>query len=498
MKILQYAQCLGFSILLCPDLVAGTPGQTEAEQLVALREHDDMTAACALFALTATPEAALENLGGLLSVAREVAAPMEPGYLRRDLTPAFWDVSFRTRGSLILARAADVIREMDNGEAKHKAVEMMRAHTLEAFGGKFPAVTPREALESYYYCIFYPPGMNVVPDWSQDAQLLLDTMQEVVKQGDYALSGRARELLLRTAYILRDRRAELVAFLESLPPPFERGTCQPWIDHTVDLCGEAVSKDVLVSIRQQTEQELVETYLGPYGTDTRSKLISGELERRLPDSLNREAIIVKLFDRAIHQHVKVQRYITVPPIPEDAPDADKHVTDHIIGICDENLFSDDTKIERWLILKTLLGMVHTDKNRVEIPGGRIQMYEFRPYARDRVVELFLRALNHGDIQVQEEALSYLGDISWLGKEPAERILQGLQALETHIEETCDTSQWNNLDPFRLSDEKSVNERLFDDVKHSIQEVERAFAAFSEQEDIPIMRVPFRPRCDRNN
>ena len=498
MTTFQAMKCLLLSVLLCLDVAAGAPSQTNAERLVALRDGDDAAATCALSALTVTSDAALENLGALLNVAREATDPMDSAYLRKDWTPVFWDVHYRTRGALILARAADVIRELDEGAARHEAMERMRAYALEGLAGRLAAITPREALESYYYCIFYPRGINVAPDWSQDAQALLDTIQQVIKQGDDDLSDVAFELLLRSAYILRDRRTELVAFLESLPPPVERGMCQPWIDGTVDLCGEAVSKNVLVSIRQETEQELVEDYLGSYGTDTRSQLISVTLEGRLSDSPNREAIIVKALNRAIHQHVKVQRYIAVPPIPEDAPDADKHVTDHIIRICEENLFSDDTGIERWLILKTLQRMIYTDKNRVEMPGAGVRIFEFRPYARDRVVDLLLRALNHGDRQVQEEALSYLSDVAWLGKEPAEKVLQGFRALEARIEQTCDTSQWNNLDPSRLPNEKSDSERLLDEVKNSLRKVEATLAAFSTQNDVPIMCVPFRPRCDGDN
>lgn len=391
------------------------------ERILMLENDDTEYFVSSLLSLTGPTQINSNTAEKLLIIAKDDRQPYESESLIPYGVPVFWE-NYSTKGSLIVAKLADTIREMEEGVTKQQVLKTIRPFFLEGINGLLPAISPAEALECYYHCFFYPNSMNVQPVFSNDLEMMLNSLRKNLEHGNIQLQSYSKNLLLRSAYLLPSKRYEFIQYLESMVPDYDKGTVQPNIERILASHGEPLPMNDFNAIRSKSNEELLEKYLLYFNTDNNWKLNAITLHERLPKSANRKEMILKIFENSVLTKEKIT-FDLIGPTSQDASKVDKEIVDEILHLSRQYLLTSNRKINKKLVIETLRKLIISDKQRLIFPERGTKYEELQPYAYDLVVDLLNLSLSDADLQVRTDAMLVLDNISLARKDQKECSLE---------------------------------------------------------------------------
>lgn len=441
-----------------------------AALLAGLRKQDSASFTAALEALTRDANTTMTNLPVLLPEARQAAEP-----LGRDLiTPGTWWSRCRTRGALILAHIAESFRQIMDEAQKMEALQTLKPFVRETLAGQVPGVSPVCALYAYYYCVFYPsePGPLLAPDQGPAVDDVLSLVREALDNADLDIRSNATDLALLAAYTLPAQREELLSCLTARGSEKEAGGFREMMAYMLQG-GEALTKAGYAVIQQESEEELLDRILHEGAGRTRNARLQ-LLKQRLPTSPSRIDIIRELIADC---SVLGVCGLVPGPIPLTASESEKQFIDDVIPLFEAEIARKRGPGEgtpAWVpkALRRLIAPLDVD----ELKRGR-RMPE--PYARDRVIDVLLRAVKAEDPRARTAAASELANVCWIGPEAARKVLTGLRPCKQELEQSPAFSRTDGKFPLGVTLEECPEKWMYGDVTNAIRQAEEALKTFGE-------------------
>ncbi|MBX7259829.1 MAG: hypothetical protein K1Y02_25970 [Candidatus Hydrogenedentes bacterium] len=173
--------------------------------------------ALALTRLVREPSIVLENMGSLLRAVR--LSRMKFSYRALlvyrclPLAPLSQDdcSKLSDKGSVILMCMANAIRETHEKEDREAALSRLLPYIRNALAGQDASVPPRDALIVFFYTVFFPSDIVIVPEDGPIRDEVLETLSRLASSQDTVLRDTALHLM-RTALRAVPNAAEIFEF----------------------------------------------------------------------------------------------------------------------------------------------------------------------------------------------------------------------------------------------------------------------------------------------